>query len=94
MLEFVLPEGAITLADVDLRGYAPIRQTGWRFTVEEGAPRVCTAYETHAQKGAEHSIVNKGDPHPRLESFQDVTGLLIELGLIASKGNHDNRPCV
>jgi len=55
-----------------------IRQTGWKFESEDGEPRVCQANESHGQTATTHEIYNKGDPHPRLETSQDLKHALVE----------------
>jgi hypothetical protein len=34
--------------------------------------------ETHGRTTTTHEIYNKGDPHPKLESFQDLRNALVE----------------
>jgi hypothetical protein len=69
MLELVLPQGTIMLDISNLNGCAPTRQTGWKFGVENGDPRVCKSNETHGRHANGHDLFNAGAPHPKLEIF-------------------------
>ncbi|KAG9228938.1 hypothetical protein BJ875DRAFT_489394 [Amylocarpus encephaloides] len=82
MLELVLPQGTVMLDISDLKGCVPTRQTGWKFESEDSEPRVCQANETHGQTAIGHEIYNKGDPHPRLETFQDLKHALVEAEIL------------
>ena len=84
MLELILPQGTIMLDASNLNGCAPSRQTGWKFEVKHGEPRVCQANETHGQTRTGHEIYNQGDPHPRLETFQDLKHALVDAGILSS----------
>ncbi|KAH8587344.1 hypothetical protein B0O99DRAFT_526974 [Bisporella sp. PMI_857] len=82
MLELILPQGTIMLDSSVLKGCVPTRQTGWKFESKDGEPRVCQANESHGQTATRHEIYNKGDPHPRLETFQDLKHALVEAGIL------------
>jgi hypothetical protein len=82
MLELILPLGTVMLDVSNLNGCVPTRQTGWKFEVENGEPRVCQANETHGRTATTHEIYNKGDPHPKLETFQDLKNALVEAGIL------------
>jgi hypothetical protein len=82
MLELILPQGTIMLDVSVLNGCVPTRQTGWKFESENGEPRVCQANETHGQTATTHEVYNKGDPHPRLETFQDLKHALVKAGIL------------
>lgn len=82
MLELILPQGTVMLDVSNLNGCVPTRRTGWKFEVENGEPRVCQANETHGRTATTHEIYNKGDPHPRLEDFQDLKNALGEAGIM------------
>jgi len=82
MLELILPQGTVMLDISVLNGCVPTRQTGWKFESEDGEPRVCQANESHGQTATTHEIYNKGDPHPRLETFQDLKHALVETGIL------------
>ncbi|KUJ09263.1 uncharacterized protein LY89DRAFT_281988 [Mollisia scopiformis] len=82
MLELILPQGTVMLDSSVLNGCVPTRQTGWKFESEDSKPRVCQANETHGQHANGHDIYNKGDPHPKLETFEDVRIALVEAGLL------------
>jgi hypothetical protein len=84
MLELILPQGTIMLDASNLNGCVPTRQTGWKFEVEDGEPRVCQANESHGQTTTTHKVYNKGDPHPRLESFHDLKHALVKAGILLS----------
>lgn len=82
MLELVLPQGTVMLEASDLNGWVSTRQTGWKFETKNGQPRVCQANETHGQTRTGHEVYNKGDAHPRLETFQDLKYALAEAGIL------------
>ncbi|KIW38197.1 uncharacterized protein PV06_10143 [Exophiala oligosperma] len=82
MLELILPQGTVMLDVSVLNGCVPTRQTGWKFESEDGEPRVCQANETHGQHANGHDIYNKGNPHPKLETFEDVKNALVEVGIL------------
>jgi hypothetical protein len=82
MLELILPQGTVMLDVSILNGCVPTRQTGWKFESEDGEPRVCQANETHGQTATTHEVYNKGDPHPRLETFRDLKHALVEAGIL------------
>jgi len=82
MLELVLPQGTIMLDASGLNGCVSTRQTGWKFETESGKPRVCQANESHGQTRTGHEIYNKGDAHPKLETFQDLKYALAEAGIL------------
>ena len=82
MLELILPQGTVMLDVSILNGCVPTRQTGWKFESEDGEPRVCQANESHGQTATTHEVYNKGDPHPRLETFQDLKHALVEAGIL------------
>lgn len=82
MLELILPQATIMLDVSALNGCVPTRQTGWKFESEDGEPRICKPYETHGQHANGHDIYNKGDPHPKLETFEDVKNALVEVGIL------------
>ena len=82
MLELILPQGTIILNVSNLNGCVPTRQTGWKFEVENGEPRVYQANETYGQTATMYEIYNKGDPHPKLEDFQDLKNVLVEAGIL------------
>ncbi len=82
MLELILPQGTVMLDGSVLNGCVPTRQTGWKFESEDGEPRVCQANESHGQTATGHDTYNKGDPHPRLETFQDLKHALVEAGIL------------
>jgi hypothetical protein len=82
MLELILPQGTIMLDVSNLNGCVPTRQTGWKFESEDGEPRVCQANETHGRTATKHEIYNKGDPHPKLEDFQDLKNALVEAEIL------------
>jgi hypothetical protein len=86
MLELVLPQGTIMLDVSDLKGCVATRQTGWNFKVENGEPCVCQSNESHGETGKGHEVYNKGDPHPKLETFPEVVDALerLQILLIAS----------
>lgn len=82
MLEFILPQATVMLNVLNLNGCVSTRQTGWKFEFENGEPRVCQANESHGQTATTHEIYNKGDPHPRLETFQDLKHALVKAGIL------------
>jgi len=84
MLELVLPQGTVMLDVSNVNGCVPSRQTGWKFEVENGEPRVCQANEMHAQTRTGHEVYNKGDPHPRLETIQDLEHALAKAGILSA----------
>ncbi|KAK4184120.1 hypothetical protein QBC35DRAFT_506597 [Podospora australis] len=84
MLELVLPQGTIMLDVTNVNGCIPTRQTGWKFEVENGEVRVCQANEMHAQTRTGHEVYNKGDPHPRLETLQDLGVALAKAGILSA----------
>jgi hypothetical protein len=84
MLELVLPQGTVMLDVSNLNGCVPTRQTGWKFEAENGEPRVCQANESHGQTATTHEIYNKGDSHPRLETFRDVVDALVQLQILST----------
>ncbi|KAK0703090.1 hypothetical protein B0T26DRAFT_744198 [Lasiosphaeria miniovina] len=69
MLELVLPHGAIM-------------QIGWKFETQHGEPRVYQANESHGQTRIGHEICNKGEAHPKLETFQHLKYALAEAGIL------------
>jgi hypothetical protein len=81
-LELILPQGTVMLDVSILNGCVPTRQTGWKFESDDGEPRVCQANETHGRHADGHDIYNKGDPHPKLETFEDVKNALVEAGIL------------
>jgi hypothetical protein len=83
MLELILPLATIMLDVSNLNGCVPTRQTGWKFGVENGQPRVCKANETHGRHANGHDIYNQGAPFPKLETFQDVKNALVEVGILS-----------
>ena len=82
MLELILPQGTVMLDVSNLNGCVPTRQTGWKFELENGEPRVCKSNETHGRHANGHDIYNEGAPHPKLETFQDVKNALVEAGIL------------
>lgn len=82
MLELVLPEGTIMFDVSNLKGCVPARQTGWTFMDDNGEPRVCQPYETHARHANGHDVFNAGAPLPKLDSFQDVKHALKREGIL------------
>ncbi|KAK0710196.1 hypothetical protein B0T26DRAFT_743341 [Lasiosphaeria miniovina] len=56
--------------------------TSWRFEVENSEPRVCSQYESHGQTSTGHEVYNKGSPHPKLGTFQDLKDLLTDAGIV------------
>lgn len=96
MLELVLPGGTIMLDVSDLEGCIPTRQTGWKFEIENGKPRVCKPNETHGRHANGHDVYNEGAPHPRLQTFQDVKIALAEKKILRQElrslavWHHDN----
>jgi len=84
MFELVLPQGTVMMDASRLGSCIPTRETGWQFDVEDGRPRVCQANEIHAATRDGHEIYNKGDPHPRLETFEDVVHALVKKGILAA----------
>ncbi len=83
MLELVLPQGTIMLDALKLNGCVSTRQTGWKFGVENGEPRVCQANEMHGQTRTGHEVYNQGDPHPKLGTFEDLKHALVEAGILS-----------
>lgn len=83
MLELVLPQGTIMLDMSDLKGCVTTVQTGWKFMLEDGKPRVCQSNESHGETGQGHEVYNKGDPHPKLETFSEVVNALIQLQVLS-----------
>lgn len=81
ILELILPQGNIMLDVSVLNGCVPTRQTGWKFGSEDGEPRVCQANETHGQHANGYDIYNKGNPYPKLDTFEDVKSALVEGGI-------------
>ncbi|POR39632.1 Uncharacterized protein TPAR_00172 [Tolypocladium paradoxum] len=59
MLELVLSRGTIMLHASNLNGCVLTRQTGWKFEVENGEPRVCQANEMHGQTRTGHEVITK-----------------------------------
>ncbi|KAK8925044.1 hypothetical protein H634G_05658 [Metarhizium anisopliae BRIP 53293] len=82
MLELILPQATVMLCASDLNGCISTRQTGWRFETELGQPRVCQANESHGQRATTHEIYNKGDAHPRMETYEDLKDALLKIGII------------
>jgi hypothetical protein len=82
MLELILPLGTVILDVSNLNGCIPTRQTGWKFEVENGEPRVCKSNETHGQHANGHDVFNEGAPYPKLETFQDVKNALMKAGIL------------
>ncbi|KAK0740644.1 hypothetical protein B0T18DRAFT_213528 [Schizothecium vesticola] len=82
MLELVLPQGTVMLDVSNANGCVPTRQTGWKFEVENGEVRVYQANEVHGQTRTGHEVYNKGDPHPRLETLQDLEDVLAKAGIL------------
>lgn len=82
MLELVLPQGTIMLNISDLNGCVLTRQTGWKFTAENGEPRVCQSNELYGETGQGHEVYNKGSPHPKLETFPEVVDALVRLQIL------------
>jgi len=83
MLELVLPQGTVMMDVSNVNGCVPTRQTGWKFEVENGEVRACQANEMHAQTRTGHEVYNKGDPHPRLETLQDLEDALAKAGILS-----------
>ncbi len=84
MLELILPQATVMLRTSDVSGCTSTRQTGWKFETELGQPRVCQANESHGQKATTHEIYNKGDAHPRVETYQDLKNVLVQVGILCS----------
>jgi hypothetical protein len=84
MLELILPLATVMLDISNLNGCVPTRQTGWKFEVENGEPRVCKSNETHGRHANGHDIFNEGAPHPKLETFQDVKNALVQTGILCA----------
>jgi hypothetical protein len=84
MFELILPLATVMLDVSDLNGCVPARQTGWKFEVENGEPRVCKSNETHGRNANGHDIFNEGAPHPKLETFQDVKNALVNTGILCA----------
>ncbi|KAL5346624.1 hypothetical protein ACLOAV_008331 [Pseudogymnoascus australis] len=82
MIELVLPHATIMLKVSDVRGCKSSRQTGWMFKTENGEPQVCQATETHGETGNGHVTYNKGKPHPKLNTFEDVKIALEKEGVL------------
>lgn len=82
MLELVLPEGTVMLDASNLNECVPARQTGWRFEVENGKPRVCKSNETHGRHAGGHDVYNEGAPFPRLNTFADVRKALMDENIL------------
>jgi hypothetical protein len=82
MLELVLPLGTVMLDASNVNGCVPTRQTGWKFDVENGEPRVCKSNETHARHANGHDVFNAGAPQPKLETFQDVKHALVRENIL------------
>ncbi|KAK8116373.1 hypothetical protein PG984_007246 [Apiospora sp. TS-2023a] len=82
MLELVLPEGTIMLDMAALNTCVPTRQTGWMFESVHGESRVCKSNESHGRHANGHDIYNEGAPHPKLETFSDVTSALVKQGIL------------
>ncbi|KAF2185445.1 hypothetical protein K469DRAFT_738867 [Zopfia rhizophila CBS 207.26] len=82
LLEFILPQATVMLDESDLVGCAPTRQTGWKFRYEDGEPRVCQSNESHGRTATTHEIYNQGQPHPKLETFQQLKHALAEVGIM------------
>jgi hypothetical protein len=82
MLELVLPQGTVMLDISNLNGCVPSRQTGWKFKLQNGEPRVCKPNETHGRHANGHDVFNAGAPHPKLETFQDVKNALVNAGIL------------
>ncbi|EFY94595.1 hypothetical protein X797_011323 [Metarhizium robertsii] len=83
MLELVLPQGTVMLDVSNLNGCVPSRQTGWKFELDNGEPRVCTANEMHGTHENGHKIYNEGAPYPKLATFQDVKNALVKAGILS-----------
>jgi hypothetical protein len=82
MLELVLPQGTVMLEELNLKGCTSSTQTGWRFKLENGEPRACTATESHGTYANGHKIYNEGTPLPKLATFQDVKSALVNAGVL------------
>ena len=82
MLELILPLRTIILDVLNLNRYVPTRQTGWKFEVKNGEPRVYQVNKTHGRTAITHEIYNKGDPYPKLETFQDLKNTLMEARIL------------
>ncbi|KAH8585569.1 hypothetical protein B0O99DRAFT_646638 [Bisporella sp. PMI_857] len=66
----------------DLNGCVPTRQTGWKFEVENGEPRVCKSNETLGRHANGHDVFNEGASHLKLETFQDIRNALIQTAIL------------
>ncbi|KFY30327.1 hypothetical protein V494_08190 [Pseudogymnoascus sp. VKM F-4513 (FW-928)] len=84
VFELILPLATVMLDVLDLNGCVPARQTGWKFEVENGEPRVCKSNETHGRNANGHDIFNEGAPHPKLETYQDVKNALVNTGILCA----------
>ncbi|ATY66798.1 hypothetical protein A9K55_000547 [Cordyceps militaris] len=84
MLELILPQATVMLRITDVSGCISTRQTGWRFEMEQGKVRVCQANESHGQKANTHEIYNKGDAHPRMETYEDLKKALVQFGILCA----------
>jgi len=82
MLELILPNATVMLNESDLVGCNRTRQTGWKFMCNDGEPRVCKSNETHGTTANGHVVYNEGQPHPKLETFQDLLAALADAGIM------------
>ncbi|XMA20327.1 hypothetical protein WAI453_013118 [Rhynchosporium graminicola] len=84
MLELILPLVTVMLDVSNLNECFPTRQTGWKFEVENGEPRVCKSNETHGRHANGHDVFNEGAPYLMLETFQDVKNALVQTGILCA----------
>ncbi|KAM3066989.1 hypothetical protein ACMFMG_011771 [Clarireedia jacksonii] len=82
MLELILPMSTIMLSTADLHDCNRARQTGWKFAIEHGKPRIHKPNETHGTHANGHDVFNEGTPHPQLETFSDLTNALVQTGIL------------
>jgi hypothetical protein len=83
MLELLLHQAPVVFRHSDLIGCSPARQTGWKFKLEHGEPRVCQNNETHGKlPTGEHMINNKGRLGPVLQSYQYLKNEFAVLGVL------------
>ncbi|PMD60551.1 uncharacterized protein K444DRAFT_528535, partial [Hyaloscypha bicolor E] len=73
ILELILPQRTIIL---------DVSSTGWKFESKDSKLYIYQANKTYGQYTNGHDIYNKGSPYPKLETFEDIKNILIEVGIL------------
>ncbi|KIV98873.1 uncharacterized protein PV09_09367 [Verruconis gallopava] len=83
LIELSLREMSVMFFASDLKGCVPTRQTGWRFELHDGQPRVCQYNESHgARPDGSHDIYNQGQLDLRYGDFEMLRYRLMRDGFL------------